>query len=180
MIGEGAGTLILEEYEHAKARGAKVFAEIIGFGTNQDGNHITTPNQATMARAIELAVEDAKISPDEIGYVNAHGTATGHGDVAETNATESVFKRAVPISSTKSYTGHTLGACGTIEAWVAINMMRDGWFHPTLNLTSENLDGECGKLDYIMGSGREIKTDIVMSNNFAFGGVNTSLIFKRI
>lgn len=180
VIGEGAGTLILEEYEHAKARGAKIFAEIIGFGTNQDGNHITTPNQATMARAIELAIEDAKISPDEIGYVNAHGTATGHGDVAETSATESVFKRAVPISSTKSYTGHTLGACGTIEAWVAVNMMRDGWFHPTLNLTSENLDGECGKLDYIMGGGREIKTDIVMSNNFAFGGVNTSLIFKKI
>ncbi len=180
VIGEGAGTLILEEYEHAKARGATIYAEIIGFGTNQDGNHITTPHPDTMGNAIALAIEDAGISPDQIGYVNAHGTATGHGDVAETTATEGVFKRAVPISSTKSYTGHTLGACGTIEAWVAINMMRDGWFHPTLNLTEANLDPECGKLDYIMGSGREIKTDIVMSNNFAFGGVNTSLIFKRV
>ncbi len=180
VIGEGAGTLVLEEYEHAKARGAKMYAEIIGFGTNQDGNHITTPNQETMAKALSLAIEDAGISPDDIGYVNAHGTSTGHGDVAETNATESVFHRAVPISSTKSYTGHTLGACGTIEAWVTINMMNSGWFHPTLNLTKENLDPECGKLDYIMGDGREIKTDIVMSNNFAFGGVNTSLIFKKI
>ncbi|MCQ2610901.1 MAG: beta-ketoacyl-ACP synthase [Treponema sp.] len=180
VIGEGAGTLILEEYEHAKARGAKIIAEVIGFGTNQDGDHITTPNQHTMAKAIELAVADAGISPDEIGYVNAHGTSTPHGDIAESCATESVFKRPVPISSTKSYTGHTLGACGAIEAWVTINMMKEGWFHPTLNLSPEVLDQECGKLDYIMGEGREIKTDIVMSNNFAFGGVNTSLIFKNI
>lgn len=179
VIGEGAATVILEEYEHAKARGANIIAEIIGFGTNQDGNHITTPNQETMAKALELAIADAGISPDDIGYVNAHGTSTGHGDVAETNATESVFHRAVPISSTKSYTGHTLGCCGCLEAWVTINMMNNGWFHPTLNLTKENLDPECGKLDYIMGDGREINTDIVMSNNFAFGGVNTSLIFKK-
>ncbi|MBP5588817.1 MAG: beta-ketoacyl-ACP synthase [Treponema sp.] len=179
VIGEGGATLILEEYEHAKARGAKIYAEIIGFGTNQDGNHITTPNQETMAKALQLAIDDAGISPDQIGYVNAHGTSTGHGDVAETNATESVFHRAVPISSTKSYTGHTLGCCGCLEAWVTINMMNDGWFHPTLNLTKENLDPECGKLDYIMGDGRDINTDIVMSNNFAFGGVNTSLIFKK-
>ncbi len=179
VMGEGSGMLMFEEYEHAKARGAKIYAEIIGFGTNQDGNHITTPNQDTMAKALQLAIDDAGISPDQIGYVNAHGTSTGHGDVAETNATESVFKRPVPISSTKSYTGHTLGCCGCLEAWVTIQMMNDGWFHPTLNLTKENLDPACGKLDYIMGEGREIDTDIVMSNNFAFGGVNTSLIFKK-
>ncbi len=179
VIGEGAGTLVLEEYEHAKARGAKIYAEIIGFGTNQDGDHITTPNQNTMAKALELAIQDAGISPDEIGYVNAHGTSTPHGDIAESKATESIFNRPVPISSTKSYTGHTLGACGAIEAWATINMMNDGWFHPTLNLTKENLDPECGNLDYIMGEGREINTNIVMSNNFAFGGVNTSLIFKK-
>lgn len=178
VIGEGAGTLVLEEYEHAKARGATIYAELIGFGTNQDGNHITTPKAETMGRALELAIEDAGISPDQIGYVNAHGTSTGTGDVAETTATENVFKRPVPISSTKSYIGHTLGACGTIEAWITINMMREGWFHPTINL--DNLDEHCGKLDYITGEGRKIDTDIVMSNNFAFGGVNTSLIFKKI
>lgn len=180
VIGEGAGTLILEEYEHAKARGAKIIAEVVGFGTNQDGVHITTPQPETQEIAIQLAIKDAGISADQIGYVNAHGTATGHGDIAETGATEAVFKRPVPISSTKSYVGHTLGCCGALEAWVTINMLRDGWFHPTLNLTKENLDPECGKLDYIMGEGREIKTDYVMSNNFAFGGVNTSLIFKRV
>lgn len=178
VIGEGSGTLILEEYEHAKARGAKMYAEIVGFGTNQDGNHITTPKAETMGRALELALEDSGLDPNVIGYVNAHGTSTGTGDVAETTATENVFKRPVPISSTKSYIGHTLGACGTIEAWLTINMMREGWFHPTINL--DNLDEHCGKLDYITGNGREINTDYVMSNNFAFGGVNTSLIFKRI
>ncbi len=180
VIGEGAGTLILEEYEHAKARGANIIAEIVGFGTNQDGVHITTPQPETQEIAMNLALKDAGISADRIGYVNAHGTATGHGDIAETGATEAVFKRPVPISSTKSYVGHTLGCCGALEAWVTIHMMKEGWFHPTLNLTQENLDPECGKLDYIMGEGRKIDTDLVMSNNFAFGGVNTSLIFKKI
>ena len=128
--------------------------------------------------ALKLALSDAGLSADEIGYVNAHGTATPTGDKAESIATYSVFNRAVPISSTKSYIGHTLGACGCIEAWLSINMMREGYFHPTLNLTE--LDDECPPLDYIRGSGREIQTSCVMSNNFAFGGVNTSLIFKRV
>lgn len=178
VLGEGAGTVILEEYEHAKRRGAHIYAEIAGFGTSTDGTHITSPNSQTMGRALELALNDANLSPDKIGYINAHGTATIQGDIAETYATEQVFKRQVPISSTKSYTGHTLGACGAIEAVLSIEMMNRGWFHPTLNLTE--IDSECGNLDYIKNDGREIKTDYVMSNNFAFGGINTSLIFKRI
>ena len=131
-----------------------------------------------MGRAIELALKCANLSPDKIGYVNAHGTATIQGDIAETVATEEIFKRKIPTSSTKSYTGHTLGACGAIEAILSIEMMNRGWFHPTLNLTE--IDPECGHLDYIMNEGREIKTDYVMSNNFAFGGINTSLIFKAM
>ncbi|MBO4404891.1 MAG: beta-ketoacyl-ACP synthase [Treponema sp.] len=177
VIGEGAGTLILEDMEHAVKRGAKIYAEVAGFGTNCDGTHITNPNAETMAEALRLSIKDAGISPDKIGYVNAHGTSTSAGDVAETNATYNVFNRAVPISSTKSYIGHTLGACGCVEAWITVNMMNEGWFHPTLNLTEP--DENCGKLDYIAGNGREINTDYVMSNNFAFGGVNTSLIFKK-
>lgn len=178
VIGEGAGTLILEEYEHAKKRGAKIYAEVIGFGTTTDGTHITNPNHETMGSALKRALKDAQISPEEIGYINAHGTATHNGDIAESIATYEVFNRKVPISSIKSYTGHTLGACGAIEAILSIEMMNKGWFCPTLNL--ENVDDDCAKLDYIMKEGREIGTNIVMSNNFAFGGINTSLIFKKI
>ena len=177
VIGEGAGTLILEEYEHAKARGAKIYAEIAGFATNTDGTHITNPNKDMMAEVMRLALNDAKISPDEIGYVNAHGTATINGDIAETNAAESVFKREVPISSIKSYTGHTLGACGAIETILSIEMMNNKWFCPTLNL--KNIDENCGKLDYIKDEGRIIDTEFVMTNNFAFGGINTSIILKK-
>ncbi|MCG9697843.1 beta-ketoacyl-ACP synthase [Shewanella sp. Isolate11] len=177
VIGEGACTLVLEELEHAKARGAKIYAELIGFGTNSDGLHVTQPNAETMEKAIRLALKDAKLSPDAIGYVNAHGTATDRGDIAETQATEAVFGQQMPISSLKSYTGHTLGACGALEAWVTIEMMNEGWFAPTLNLN--NIDPACGKLDYIKDEVRQLETDYVMSNNFAFGGINTSLIFKR-
>lgn len=176
VIGEGAATLILEEYEHAKKRGAKIYAEIIGFGTSTDGTHITSPNQATMKSALINALKDAGISADEIGYVNAHGTATIHGDIAETNATYEVFKRDVPISSIKSYTGHTLGACGAIEAIMSIKMAQNKWFAPTLNLV--DTDENCAPLDYIKGSGREIDTKLIMTNNFAFGGINTSLILR--
>ena len=176
VIGEGAGTLILEEYEHAKKRGAKIYAEVVGFGTSTDGTHITSPNRDKMKSALELALKDANLSPDKIGYVNAHGTATLHGDLAETNATYDVFKREVPISSIKSYTGHTLGACGAVEAIMTIDMTHKKWFCPTLNLNY--VDEDCGKLGYIKGQGQEISTDYVMSNNFAFGGINTSLIFK--
>ncbi|MDH1468705.1 beta-ketoacyl-ACP synthase [Shewanella sp. GD03713] len=177
VIGEGACTLVLEELEHAMARGAKIYAEIVGFGTNSDGQHVTQPNSDTMEIAIRLALKDAALTPDAIGYVNAHGTATDRGDVAETHATHAVFGADMPISSLKSYTGHTLGACGALEAWVSIEMMNAGWFAPTLNL--DNIDPECAALDYIRGEPRALDTDYVMSNNFAFGGINTSLIFKR-
>ena len=176
VIGEGACTLILEELEHALERGATIYAEIIGFGCNSDGQHVTQPTAATMQIAIEQAVQDANIDTSEIGYVCAHGTATDRGDIAETNATANALGKK-PISSLKSYLGHTLGACGAIEAWASINMMQDNWFAPTINLDS--IAEECGDLDYIRGEGREINTDVVMSNNFAFGGINTSLIFKR-
>ncbi len=177
VVGEGAGTLILEELEHAQARGATIFAEVVGFGTNTDGVHLTQPQKETMQKALELALESASLSPDAIGFVSAHGTATDRGDIAETHATANVFKRPVPISSLKSYTGHTLGACGGLEAWLSIGMMRKGWFSPTINL--EKVDPECGELDYIGSGGRELETEYIMSNNFAFGGHNTSLIFKR-
>ena len=177
VIGEGAGCLILEEREHALARGATVYAEIVGFGTNSDGCHVTQPNADTMRIAMELALEDAGLAPAAIGYVNAHGTGTQHGDVAETAATNAVFGARMPISSLKSYMGHTLGACGALEALISIRMMHEGWFAPTINL--DEIDPECGELDYIRGEGRRLDCEYVMSNNFAFGGINTSLIFKK-
>ena len=176
VIGEGAGTLILEEYEHALARGAIIYAELVGFGCNSDGQHVTQPTAETMQVAIEMALNDAQLTADQIGYVNAHGTSTDRGDIAESLATFNALGKK-PISSLKSYLGHTLGACGAIEAWASINMMNDGWFAPTINLT--NVDPECADLDYIKGNGREMQTDYIMSNNFAFGGINTSLIFKK-
>jgi len=177
VIGEGAGCLILEEREHALARGATIYAELVGFGTNSDGTHVTQPNAATMRQAMALALEDACLAPEAIGYVNAHGTATQQGDLAETQATAGLFGSRMPISSLKSYMGHTLGACGALEAWISIEMMREGWFAPTLNLNE--VDPECAELDYIRGEGRRLDCEYVMSNNFAFGGINTSLIFKR-
>lgn len=176
VVGEGATTLVLEEYEHAVARGARIYAEIVGFGTNSDGQHITQPTRETMAAAMRMALADADLPPAAIGYVSAHGTATDRGDVAESHATADVLGTGVPISSMKSYVGHTLGACGALEAWWAIEMMRSGWFAPTINLDTP--DPECAPLDYLTGEGREIRTGYVMNNNFAFGGINTSLIFK--
>lgn len=178
VIGSGAGTLILEEYEHAVARGAKIYAEIVGFGSNTDGMHATQPNKVTMAQCMRLALESANLAPSDIGYINLHGTGTVNGDIAESTATESVFGSKTPASSLKSYVGHTLGACGALESIWSIQMMNDGWFAPTLNLNAP--DENCGKLDYIMGNGRNIDTNYVMNNNFAFGGINTSLIFKKV
>ncbi|MDR2787377.1 MAG: beta-ketoacyl-ACP synthase [Candidatus Accumulibacter sp.] len=177
VIGEGAGTLILEEYEHARARGAKIHAEVVGFGTNCDGAHVTQPRAETMAEAMRLALASARLSPEAIGYVNGHGTATELGDIAESQATHEVFGPGIPISSLKSYIGHTLGASGALEAWFSIAMTRENWFSPTLNL--DNIDPRCAELDYITGTGRELECEYVMSNNFAFGGINTSLIFRR-
>ena len=177
VLGEGAGTLILEDWEHAHARGAPIYAEVAGFATNSDGCHITHPNAETMQIAMELALADADLPSSAIGYVNAHGTGTPHGDIAEARATWNVFGGKVPVSSLKSYMGHTLGACGALEAWMSIEMMRAGWFAPTVNLT--RLDPQCAELDYIVDTGRKLQCEYIMSNNFAFGGINTSLIFRR-
>ena len=177
VIGEGAGTLILEELEHARTRGARIIAEIVGFGTNCDGAHVTQPRAETMTVAIQLALADAGLPAEAIGYVNGHGTATELGDIAESSATHAVFGERMPISSLKSYVGHTLGAAGSLEAWMTIEMMRAGWFAPTLNL--DQVDPRCAPLDYVRGDGRAIDCEYTMSNNFAFGGINTSLIFKR-
>ncbi|HVC37054.1 MAG TPA: beta-ketoacyl-ACP synthase [Gammaproteobacteria bacterium] len=177
VVGEGAATLILEELEYARLRGARIYAEVVGFGSNADGSHITQPQTGTMATVMQLALEDADLQPEAIGYVNAHGTATVRGDIAESIATQQVLGTRIPISSLKSYFGHTLGACGSLEAWLTIEMMRDNWFAPTINL--DNLDSACAELDYLTGGGRNIEVGHVMSNNFAFGGINTSLIFHR-
>lgn len=177
VIGEGAGILVLEELEHALARGATIHAEIVGFGCNSDGIHATKPEQATMRGAMELALEDAGLEPSVIGYVNGHGTATAQGDVAESLATSSLFGPRMPISSQKSFLGHTLGACGALESWFSIEMMNGDNYVHTLNL--DNIDPECGELDYLRGEFRQMSHQYVMNNNFAFGGVNTSLIFRR-
>ena len=178
VIGEGAGILVLESLEHARARGARIYAEVAGYASNCDGSHVTRPEQATMHACMEAALRDAGIAPSAVGYVNGHGTATEHGDIAETLATEALFGDAMPLSSLKSYMGHTLGACGALESWFSIEMMRQQWFAPTLNLV--DVDPRCGQLDYIRGEARHIDTEYVVNNNFAFGGLNTSLVFRRL
>jgi len=178
VIGEGAGILVLESLEHALARGARIHAEIVGFGCNSDGIHATKPEQATMRRAMELALNDAGLPPEAIGYVNGHGTATEQGDIAETRATAELFGPRMPISSQKGFFGHTLGACGALESWFSIEMMNTDSYLATHNLAS--IDPRCGTLDYLQGSApRKMHCEYVMNNNFAFGGVNTSLIFRR-
>jgi 3-oxoacyl-[acyl-carrier-protein] synthase II len=177
VIGEGACTLILEELEHATARGAKIYAELVGFATNSDGCHVTQPSKITMESVIRSALKDANLSAGDIGYISAHGTATDRGDIAESAATAAVFGNKTPISSLKSFTGHTLGACGALEAWTAIEMMNNSWFHASANLVE--IDPDCADLDYIIKHGRDKVVEYVMSNNFAFGGINTSLIFKK-
>ncbi len=178
VIGDGATTLILEEYEHAKARGATIFAELVGFCETTDGTHVTNPNAETMALALKGALADAALDGRAIDYVSGHGTATKTGDIAETQATRMAFGRAVPLSSIKSYTGHTLGACGALEAALLVKSLETGWFPPTLNLTTP--DPACAELDYIRDAGRQIDAEYAMSNNFAFGGVNTSLVMRKL
>jgi 3-oxoacyl-[acyl-carrier-protein] synthase II len=177
VVGEGACTLVLENRDHALARGANIIAEIVGFESNSDGKHVTQPTADTMQRVIELALANAGLAPEAIGYVCAHGTATERGDIAESHASNRVFGERMPISSLKSYTGHTLGACGSLESWMSIMMMNHGWFAPTVNL--DNVDPACASLDYITGTGMDRDVEYVMNNNFAFGGINTSLIFRR-
>lgn len=177
VIGEGACSLLLEELEHAQGRGATIHAEIVGYGTNSDGVHVTQSNADTMRVAMELALQDAGLPPEAIGYINAHGTATTHGDIEESAAVFKLFGGRTPISSLKSYMGHTLGACGALESWASIRMMQDNSFAPTINLDA--VDSACAELDYVHGGMRAMECEYVMSNNFAFGGLNTSLIFRR-
>ncbi len=177
VIGEGAATMVLEDLEFAKARGAPIIAELIGFATNCDAMHVTQPTAETMEVAMRQGLEDAELDAAAVGYVSAHGTATDLGDVAESQATSAVFGKNMPFSSMKSYFGHTLGACGAQEVWLTLEMMNRDEFWPTLNL--DNLDPRCAELDYIVGEPRSISTEHVVSNSFAFGGINTSLVFKR-
>ncbi|WP_297610682.1 beta-ketoacyl-ACP synthase [uncultured Sutterella sp.] len=178
VVGEGSGALILEEYEHARARGARIYAEVAGYGTNADGAHITSPESAQMAAAMRLALEDAGMEPADIDLVNGHGTATDRGDVAESHATFEVFGGNTPYTTYKGHMGHTLGACGALEAIFAIRGMLEGFVSPVLNL--ENPDPACAPLAYVRDQVRELPQRAVMSNNFAFGGINTSLIFRRL
>ena len=173
VVGEGAGTLVLEGYEHAKARGADILAEVLGYASNCDGVHLTNPSPDGMRRVMELALEHAGLGPRDIEYVCAHGTGTPVGDVAESQATYELFGDGVPVSSLKGYVGHTLGACGAIEAAWTLAMMRGGFLAPNRNL--DNPDPECSPLDYVREV-REAHPRVTMTNNFAFGGINTSIV----
>jgi 3-oxoacyl-[acyl-carrier-protein] synthase II len=182
VLGDGAGVVVVEEYEHAKARGAKIYAELVGFGMSGDAYHMTSPpaDGAGAARAMANALNDAKIDVSKVGYINAHGTSTAAGDIAETNAVKSVFgddAYKVLMGSTKSMTGHLLGAAGAIESIFSIQALMNNAVPPTINL--DNPDDGCD-LDYIAGTARDVKLDYVLCNSFGFGGTNGSLIFKKV
>lgn len=181
IMAEGAGILILEDLEHARARGATILAEVIGYGSTADASHITdpAPGGEGAARAMRQAINRADLTPEDVQYINAHGTSTPVGDRAETAAIKCVFgdyAGRLPVSSTKSMTGHLLGAAGGVEAIFCIQAMQDGFVPPTINY--EYPDPECD-LDYVPNVGRAMDLDIVMSNSFGFGGHNVSLIFRR-
>lgn len=181
VLAEGAGILILEDETHAKARGAKIYAEMLGYGMSSDGTHITAPeeNGKGAAMAVRHCLRDGKINPEQIGYINAHGTSTGLGDIAETRAIKSVFGehvRKTMISSTKSQLGHLLGASGGVELIASALAITRGVLPPTINL--DNPDPECD-LDYIPHHAREAKVDYVLSNSFGFGGHNACLLIGR-
>jgi len=178
VIGEGAGTFVLEEYERAKALGKNIYAEVLGFATNCDGTNITISSRESMRTAMELALADARVAPEDVGYVNAHATATDQGDLLESQATFDVFGDRTPVSSLKGHMGHTLGACGSIEAALCVRMMHGNFIAPTRNL--ESPDPRCAPLDYVRGEGREARFDVFISNKFAFGGLNASLVFGRV
>jgi 3-oxoacyl-[acyl-carrier-protein] synthase II len=177
VIGEGAGILILEEREHALARGATVLAEIVGYATNCDGSHISQPSEATQIDVMRLALETAGIGPEQIGFISGHGTGTPTGDVVESRASAAVYGSKTPFHTLKGHFGHTLGACGATEAWLGIEMMNEGLITATANLV--NVDPKCAELDYVMGAPRKVDAEYFVSNNFAFGGINTSLVVKR-
>jgi 3-oxoacyl-[acyl-carrier-protein] synthase II len=181
VLGDGAGVVMVEELEHAKQRGAKIYAELVGFGMSGDAYHITSPAEGGEGarRCMIAALKDAQVNPEQVDYINAHGTSTLAGDVAETQAVKSVFgahAKTVAVSSTKSMTGHLLGAAGGVEAIFSILALRDNVLPPTINL--DNPDEGCD-LDYVPHVARERKLDIVISNSFGFGGTNGTLAFKR-
>ena len=178
VVGEGAGTLVLEEYERAKRLGRTIYAEILGYGTNCDGTHVTNPSSDGMRGSMALALASARLAPTQIDYVNAHATGTLVGDVAESKATHQLFGERVPVSSLKGHLGHTLGACGALEVAFSISMLREGWIAPTRNL--ETVGDGCAPLDYVMGGARPAKLERVLCNKFAFGGINTSLVLGRV
>lgn len=177
VVGEGSGMLILEELEHALARGAKPLAEVVGYATNCDGAHISHPEESTQIWVMKRAMETAGIGPSAVGFINGHGTATVAGDVVESNATNAAYGENVPFHTLKGHFGHSLGACGGIEAWLAIEMFNAGWIAPIANFKEK--DPRCKDLDFVGEGGRNIDAEYFVSNNFAFGGVNTSLVFKR-
>ena len=177
VIGEGAGTLVLEEYGHAKKRGAKIYAELTGYATSCDGSHLTTPLRKGMQSVMEASLLDANLTPLDIGYINAHATATIKGDIEESHATYSIFGDKTAISSTKGYMGHLLGGCGVVESIIGLIALNDNLIPANKNLNE--VDEACANLDYVMEH-REESISHVMSNNFAFGGINTSLIFSKI
>jgi nodulation protein E len=177
VLSEGAGVLVLEELEHAKARGAKILAEVLGYGMSSDSKDMVNPDVEGPRTAMQMALDDAAIAASEIGYLNAHGTATTLNDANETNAIKMVFgdhAQRLAISSTKSMTGHLLGAGGAVEAIACIKAMEDGWAPPTVNLTEP--DPKCD-LDYVPNEGRSVPIRYAMSNSFAFGGLNAVLVF---
>jgi 3-oxoacyl-[acyl-carrier-protein] synthase II len=183
VAGEGSGILVLEEYEHAKKRGARIYAELVGYGATADANHITSPAPEGEGgqRAMRMALRDAGISPDQVGYVNTHGTSTPQGDVAECQAINKVFgehaRKGLLVSSTKSMTGHLLGAAGGLEAVVTVMALSRGVLPPTINV--EDQDPEC-QLDVIPNQAREKRVEYAMSNSFGFGGTNAVVMFKRV
>ncbi|ULJ69201.1 beta-ketoacyl-ACP synthase II [Wielerella bovis] len=181
IMGEGAGVLVLEELEHAQKRGAKIYAELVGFGASSDAHHITAPNAEGPALALSRALQDANMQPESVDYVNAHGTSTPLGDANETNATKAVFgehAKKLIVSSTKSMTGHLLGAAGGVEAVYSVLAIRDQIAPPTINLVNQDIEAGCD-LDYCANTARKMPISAVASNSFGFGGTNGTLVFKR-
>lgn len=181
VVSEGCGIIVMEEFEHAKRRGAKIYAEIAGYGYNGDAYHITAPcpDGEGFTRCIKMALKDANTMPEEVNYINAHGTSTELNDYTETLAIKEVFKEGaykIPVSSTKSMTGHLLGAAGAVEAIFSVLSIRDQVCPPTINY--ETPDPQCD-LDYVPNIAREHKIDVVLSNSFGFGGTNSTLVFRR-
>lgn len=182
VMGEGAAVLLLEEWEHAQRRGARIYAELSGYGTTNDAHHMTAPLPAgtQAARCVNMALRDASVQPGEVEYINAHGSSTPLNDPTETDALKLVFGEhapRIPISSTKGYYGHALGASGAFEAAISALAIARGWIPPTVGLQTP--DPACD-LDYVPGSGRSLSPRVVMSNSFGFGGINSALVFRRV